>query len=57
MRKMEMVLFNSIRQRYLVADRDLVEQMASLHWALSMGTNGLLQQWVAEPIDSGSYAR
>ncbi|WP_242460014.1 PLP-dependent aminotransferase family protein [Pantoea agglomerans] len=51
------VLFNSIRLGYLVAERELVEQMASLHWELSRGTNGLVQQWVAELIDSGAYAR
>lgn len=51
------VLFNSIRLGYLVAEQDLIGQMASLHWGLSRGTNGLMQQWVAELINSGAYEK
>ncbi len=51
------VLFNNVRLGYLVADSYLVQQMAALHWSLSRGTSGLLQQWVAELIKSGTYAR
>ncbi|ECJ5922147.1 PLP-dependent aminotransferase family protein [Salmonella enterica] len=51
------VLFNNVRLGYLVADSHLVQQMAALHWSLSRGTSGLLQQWVAELIKSGTYAR
>ncbi len=51
------VLFNTVRLGYLVADALLVQQMASLHWGLSRGTSGLLQQWVTELIKSGSYER
>lgn len=51
------VLFNTVRLGYLVADAPLVQEMASLHWSLSRGTSGLLQQWVSELIKSGSYER
>lgn len=51
------VLFNNVRLGYLVADTHLVQQMAALHWSLSRGTSGLLQQWVAELLKSGTYAR
>ncbi|MHC0463075.1 MocR-like pyridoxine biosynthesis transcription factor PdxR [Kosakonia cowanii] len=51
------VLFNTVRLGYLVADTPLVQQMASLHWGLSRGTSGLLQQWVTELIKCGSYER
>lgn len=51
------VLFNSIRLGYLVAEEQLVKQMASLHWGLSRGTSGLLQQWVSELIKSGTFER
>lgn len=51
------VLFNNVRLGYLVADSHLVQQMAALHWSLSRGTSGLLQQWVAELLKSGIYAR
>lgn len=51
------ILFNTVRLGYLVADAHLVKQMASLHWSLSRGTSGLLQQWVCELIKSGSYER
>ncbi|EBG2393020.1 PLP-dependent aminotransferase family protein [Salmonella enterica subsp. enterica] len=51
------VLFNTVRLGYLVADESLVKQMASLHWNLSRGTSGLLQQWVSELIKSGTYER
>ncbi|GEM_PF-1337546 len=51
------VLFNNVRLGYLVADSHLVQQMAGLHWSLSRGTSGLLQQWVAELLKSGTYAR
>jgi len=51
------VLFNNVRLGYLVADRHLVQQMAALHWSLSRGTSGLLQQWVAELLKNGIYSR
>ncbi|EAX3097949.1 PLP-dependent aminotransferase family protein [Salmonella enterica] len=51
------VLFNNVRLGYLVADSHLVQQMAALHWSLSRGTSGLLQQWGAELLKSGTYAR
>ena len=51
------VLFNNVRLGYLVADSHLVQRMAALHWSLSRGTSGLLQQWVAELLKSGTYAR
>ncbi|MBE3175368.1 PLP-dependent aminotransferase family protein [Enterobacter cloacae complex sp. P29RS] len=51
------VLFNNVRLGYLVADSYLVQQMAALHWSLSRGTSGLLQQWVTELLKSGTYAR
>ncbi len=51
------VLFNNVRLGYLVADSHLVQQMSALHWSLSRGTSGLLQQWVAELLKSGTYER
>ncbi|PXF77946.1 PLP-dependent aminotransferase family protein, partial [Klebsiella pneumoniae] len=51
------VLFNNVRLGYLVADSHLIQQMAALHWSLSRGTSGLVQQWVAELLKSGTYAR
>lgn len=51
------VLFNSVRLGYLVADEHLIQQMASLHWSLSRGTSGLLQQWVSELLSSGTYEK
>lgn len=51
------VLFNTVRLGYLVAEEPLVKQMAALHWNLSRGTSGLLQQWVAELIKSETYER
>ncbi|WP_286140714.1 PLP-dependent aminotransferase family protein [Escherichia sp. ESNIH1] len=51
------VLFNTVRLGYLVADEPLIKQMATLHWGLSRGTSGLLQQWVTELIKNGTYER
>lgn len=50
-------IFNSVRLGYLVANEHLVAQMAALHWSLSRGTSGLLQQWVCELIKKGTYER
>lgn len=45
-------LFNSLRLGYVVANDDLIQEMASLHWSLSRGTSGVLQHWVAELLDN-----
>lgn len=44
-------LFNSLRLGYIVANRELIRELASLHWSLSRGTSGLLQRWVAELLE------
>lgn len=49
------VLFNTMRLGYLVAEPKLINQIATLHWSLSRGTSGLMQQWVSELIKSGTY--
>lgn len=50
-------LFNSLRLGYLVAEADLIQEMASLHWSLSRGTSGLLQHWVAELLAAGTLTK
>jgi GntR family transcriptional regulator/MocR family aminotransferase len=32
--------FNTVRLGYVIAEADLIQEMASLHWSLSRGTNG-----------------
>ena len=51
------VLFNSVRLGYMVADAELIQEMAALHWSLSRGTNGLIQRWVSELLLSGALER
>jgi len=50
-------LFNNLRLGYLVADADLIRELATLHWSMSRGTSGLLQRWVAELISEGVIDR
>lgn len=47
-------LFNSLRLGYVVAHRDMVRELAALHWNLSRGTSLVTQQWVAELLASGT---
>lgn len=50
-------LFNSLRLGYIVANDDLIQEMASLHWSLSRGTSGVLQHWVAELLDNDTLKK
>lgn len=49
--------FNSLRLGYVVADEALITRLSALHWNLSRGTSSILQRWVYEMIQDGTYDR
>jgi GntR family transcriptional regulator/MocR family aminotransferase len=52
-----MTLFNNLRLGYVVAEPEMLAELAALHWSISRGTSGLVQRWVAELIKENVIAR